>query len=73
MLCNISALGLWQFFRVFFIIIACIICLMFFVIVYTLLLAVGAVKWAVGQHKFSNPCSVVPALQAEGAIQKRPL
>ena len=36
----------------------------------TLLLAVGAAEWAVGQHQLSHPGSVVPALQTEGAVQQ---
>lgn len=35
----------------------------------TLLLTMGAVKRTVSQHQFSHPGSVVPALQAEGAVQ----
>lgn len=37
-------------------------------VVCTLLLVVCAVERKVGEHQFSHPGSVVPALQPEGAV-----
>lgn len=39
-------------------------------VTFTLLFAVCAVKGAVGQHQFSHPGSIVPALQSDCAVQE---